>query len=256
MEFVEARPYQPGDDIRHLDWRLTARIGKPHSKVFQEERERSILLWVDLHQSMFFATRGAFKAVAASHAAALTAWNGVRSGDRIGGIIASEASQVEVRPIRGKKGALHFLQQLAAHPVWEKNSSATRADDEKFLRLRRVVKPGSLVFLFSDMRMITSRDEQHLSQIARHSDIVMCHFYDHFETQLPPKGRYNITDGIKLVTLFTGSSTLRRQHKQKWLLRNEYLHGLCKKQGLHLIQLATDDNLVQSMRNGLGGNKI
>lgn len=253
MEFVEARPYQAGDDIRHLDWRLTARIGKPHSKVFQEERERKIFLWVDLHPAMFFATKGAFKSVVAAHGAALIAWNAAQQGNRVGGIITSPGHHTEVRPLQGKRGVLHFFQQLVQHPAWQHPAKAPSiAPDDTFLRLRRVVKSGSLVFLFSDMRNITSDDELQLSQMARHNDIVLCHIHDILETTLPPAGSYKVTDGNRTTTIDTGNAHFRRQYADSFALRSEYLRALCVKQGLHLISLATDADLVQTMRKGLG----
>ncbi len=98
MEFEEARPYQPGDDIRNLDWRVTARTGKPHTKLFREERERPILLWVDYRNTMFFATKGVYKSVIAARAAALLAWSAHHHGDRVGGIIFSEQIHHELKP--------------------------------------------------------------------------------------------------------------------------------------------------------------
>jgi uncharacterized protein (DUF58 family) len=87
MEFDEARQYQPGDDVRTLDWRVTARTGKPHTKLFREERERAVLAWVDMRPTMFFATRGAFKSVIAARAAALIAWSTNQQGDRLGSLV-------------------------------------------------------------------------------------------------------------------------------------------------------------------------
>ena len=253
MEFTEARPYQAGDDIRHLDWRLTARIGKPHSKVFQEERERMIFLWVDLHPAMFFATQGAFKSVVAAHAAALIAWNAAQQGNRVGGIITSPDHHTEVRPLLGKRGVLHFFQQLVQHPAWHRPPNVSSSiPGDTFLRLRRVVKSGSLIFLFSDMRNITSDDELQLSQMARHNDIILCHIHDTLETTLPPAGRYKVTDGDRTTTIDTGNAPFRRQYAASFALRSEYLRALCLKQGLHLISLATDADLVHTIRNGLG----
>ena len=87
MEFDESRLYQPGDDIRNMDWRVTARTGKPHTKLFREERERPVFVWVDYRAPMFFATQGVFKSVFVARMAALIAWNAVQQGDRIGGLI-------------------------------------------------------------------------------------------------------------------------------------------------------------------------
>jgi uncharacterized protein (DUF58 family) len=109
MEFDEVRPYQPGDDIRTMDWKVTARTGKPHTKLFREERERPVLLWVDYRKPMFFGTRGSFKSVVAAKTAALLAWSAIQHGDRLGGLIFSEKVHQEIRPHRGKAATLHFI---------------------------------------------------------------------------------------------------------------------------------------------------
>ncbi len=254
MEFVEARPYQAGDDIRHLDWRLTARIGKPHSKIFQEERERMVFFWVDLHPTMFFATCGAFKSVIASHLAALIAWNGARQGHRVGGIITSPTHHTEVRPRQGVKGVLHFFRQLVAHPAWEQTApTSSSVTAETFMRLRRVVKPGSVIFLLSDMRRLTSENELQLRQMARNSDIVICHIFDRLEKSLPPAGSYRLTDGQTETTIHTGNTNFSRRYENAFELRKEYLHALSMKQQLHLVSVATDCDLVHTIRNGLRG---
>lgn len=113
MEYDESRLYQPGDDVRHLDWRVTARTGKPHTKLFREERERPVFLWVDCRAPMFFATRGRFKSVAAAQIAALLAWSAVHDGDRIGSVIFTEGTHREIKPQRGKTGALRLFRELA-----------------------------------------------------------------------------------------------------------------------------------------------
>ena len=128
MEFDEVRPYQPGDDIHSLDWKVTARTGKPHTKLFRDERERPILLWVDLRSPMFFATRGMYKAVAAARAAALLAWSAILQGDRLGALIFSEHKHVELRPQRGSAAALHFMKQLVEHPAWTDRAQTAIGD--------------------------------------------------------------------------------------------------------------------------------
>jgi len=98
MEFDESRIYQAGDDIRNMDWRVTARTNTPHTKVFREERERPVLLWLDLSASMMFATRKKFKSVIACEIASLIAWSAAKNNDRIGGLIFSENEHVEMKP--------------------------------------------------------------------------------------------------------------------------------------------------------------
>ena len=105
VDYAESRIYQPGDDIRQMDWRVTARTGKPHTKVFREERNRPVIVWLDLRRPMLFATRGAFKGVRAAEAAALVAWSAVANGDRLGGLVFSETEHHELRPALGSRAA-------------------------------------------------------------------------------------------------------------------------------------------------------
>src|SRR4051812_6220907 len=113
VDYVESRNYQPGDDIRQMDWRVTARTGRPHTKVFQEEREQSILLLIDANASMRFGTRARFKSVQAARAGALLAWAAVQGGDRVGALGFGPALNAEVKPGGGPRGALRVLRALA-----------------------------------------------------------------------------------------------------------------------------------------------
>ena len=112
MEFDETRLYTPGDDARNVDWRVTARTGKVHTKLFREERERPVFLSVDARNAMFFATRGVYKFVQSARLAALTAWAAQRHGDRIGGQVFTETGGFELKPEHGRKAVLHLLQKL------------------------------------------------------------------------------------------------------------------------------------------------
>lgn len=255
MEFVEARPYQPGDDIRHLDWRLTARSGRPHSKVFQEERERAVFLWLDLRPAMFFATRGAYKAVVAAHAAALIAWSSVLQGDRVGGLVFSNQQQVEQRPGQGKSGALTLIRNIVGHSAW----TASRADSgsplplhEALVKLRRVVRSGSLVFLLSDMRGFDEEAALQLGYLSRHSDVVLCCVYDQLEADLPPAGRYRISNGLKTFTLHSGQKTFREQYAAGFASRMEAVRQTCLRLGIQMLPLQTHDELLKTLQRGLG----
>ncbi len=255
MEFDEARPYQSGDDVRTLDWRVTARTGKPHTKLFREERERSVLFWVDYRAPMFFATRGCFKSVMAARAAALLSWNAVQHGDQLGGLVFSETHHQEMRPQRGKKGALHFIQHLVDHPAWtEKTSNNNReeAARQALIRLRRVAHPGSLIFLISDFRAMGEVAEQHLGQLARHNDVVLVFIYDAFEKALPPAGLYRISNGTREISLDTTSKALCEDYQYKFQQRAERLKDLCRRYRLSYLPCATSDDLLLTLQRGLG----
>ena len=120
VEFDESRLYQPGDDLRTIDWRVTARTGKPHTKVFREERNRPVFVWLDLRRPMLFATRGAYKGVRAAEIAALIAWSAVANGDRLGGLVFTETEHHELRPALGMRAALRLFQKISAESLWDR----------------------------------------------------------------------------------------------------------------------------------------
>ncbi|MCW8934720.1 MAG: DUF58 domain-containing protein [Gammaproteobacteria bacterium] len=255
MEFDESRPYQPGDDIRAMDWRVTARTGKAHSKVFREERERPVLLWVDYRQPMFFGTQQHFKSVLASKAAALLAWSTAHHGDRLGGLIFSETEHIELRPSRGKSASLHFIKQLAQHSAWNnknRQSVHTKSAADALSRLQRVNKPGSLIFLISDFRNMDELGWAKLSQLSRHSDVVLISIYDPLEQQLPPAGNYKISDGEKELNLNTYNKKQRQQYQQRFLNQQSQLKNSSIKMGMHYLNISTADEILPTLQKKLG----
>lgn len=273
MEFDESRPYQPGDDIRAMDWRVTARTGKAHSKVFREERERPVLLWVDYRQSMFFGTRQHFKSVAAAKIAALLAWSTAHHGDRLGGLIFSETEHIELRPSRGKSASLHFIKQLAQHSAWDnyaatiKDSSNTaprsaakasakgEALNHALSRLQRVSKPGSLIFLISDFRQMDDLAWSQISQLKRNADVVLISIHDPLEQQLPPAGIYKISNGETQLNLNTYSQSQRQEYLQRFLSRQKQLQNNCQKMAMHYLSISTEDNCLTQLKQQLGLRK-
>jgi len=255
MEFDESRPYQPGDDIRSLDWKVTARTGKTHTKVFREERERPVLLWVDFQSTMFFGTRQSFKSVLAAKAAAMLAWSTAQHGDRLGGLIFSEHNHEELRPQRGKAATLHFIKKLAEHQAWDEfqnSQSSTESTTLALNRLRRVARPGSLIFLISDFRHLDDQAQSQLSQMARHNDVVMLFIHDPLEAKLPPAGYYRISDGANEIGINTRDQKLCEAYHQRFTHHEEYLQALSRKLGIYMMSLCTDQPLLDSLQKGLG----
>ncbi len=149
MEFDETRLYQPGDDIRSIDWRVTARTGKTHTKVFREERERPIFISVDNRPAMHFATRGVFKSVLAAKLAALLAWTAENHDDRIGGQVFSDNSCYELKPQNGKHGVLKLFNALVkTHGL----TGYAVTFEHALARLTQHARPGSMVYIISDFR--------------------------------------------------------------------------------------------------------
>lgn len=254
MEFDESRLYQAGDDIRNIDWRVTARTGKAHTKLFREERERQVFVWVDLRVAMFFATRGVYKSVVASRLASLLAWSATHHGDRIGSLVFSDETHHEIKPLRGKSGALRVINQLVQHPAWRQSEGSGRdkgAVTRSLLRLRRLARPGSLVFLLSDFRDLDEKMESQLLLLGRHTDIVMVFIYDQLEQALPAAGLYRVSDGAAEVLVDTYDRERSEAYRLHFQQHRERLQGLAKSSNIHLISCSTEDDALTVLQNGL-----
>ncbi|MGX2038667.1 DUF58 domain-containing protein [Methylocaldum sp. MU1018] len=250
MEFDETRPYTQGDDARNLDWRVTARTGKPHTKLFREERERPVFLTVDYRSSMFFATRGMFKSVMAARLAALIAWSARRHGDRIGGQIFSEAESVELKPEHGHRSVLRLLKTLVDQANPQTAGAPDAALQDALMRLPRHARPGSLVFVFSDFRQLTAAGEASLSRLSRHCDLVLVFIFDPLEQRLPTGSR-RFSDGRRDVVLNADARTVDA-YERSFQAREERLRELARRHGVRLVPCRTTDEpflvLQQSRR--------
>ncbi len=252
MEFDESRLYQPGDDIRNIDWRVTARTGKTHTKVFREERERPVFIWVDLRAPMFFATRGMFKSVMASYFAALLAWAANHHGDRIGGVIFSEHTHNELKPHRGKIGVLRFINKLVEHPSWETpyaGKDDNQALGRELIRLRRVTRPGSLIFLISDFRYMSESDENQIIRLSKHSDVVLIYVYDPLEESLPAAGQYRISDGDRDMSIDTYDKRYTSRYHDRHQLHTDRLSRLSRMGNIFLVSSSTVDDPLQVLQS-------
>ncbi len=253
IEFEESRPYQPGDDVRNIDWRVTARTGRPHTKLYREERERPVLFCVDFRAGMYFATRGAFKSVMAARTTALLAWSSHHHGDRVGALLFSERSHREIRPQRGKAAVLGLIRELVAFAQWPGPASPPPVVplSSPLARLRRVARPGSLVFIISDFRLLDEGVERHLAQMARHNSVVLISIHDPLEAELPPPGLYRLTDGHRDALVDCADPGLRQRYRARFTERQKHLRGLCRRYGMSLIPMATNADLMASLRNDL-----
>ena len=254
MEFDESRLYQAGDDIRNIDWRVTARTGKTHTKLYREERERPIFLMVDLRAPMFFATRGKYKSVLAARLASLLAWSAVHHGDRVGGVVFSEQVHHELKPQRGKSAALRLINQLVHHPAWSQQTMPLidhEAGGRALLHLRRVARPGSLIFLLSDFRYMDQKAESQLLQLGRHNDVVMIFIHDVLEKSLPPAGRYRISNGRNELMVDTASKKRVQRYQQQFEQHSERLQQLSRQHKMYLLSCTTQDDPLAVLQSAL-----
>ena len=255
MEFDESRPYQPGDDPRSIDWRVTARSTTAYTKLFREERERPVLVAVDLRSNMHFATQGCYKSVNASRAAALLAWAAHHRGDRLGGLIFGDTTHRELKPRLGRRSALRFVHELAEHPDWRQRDTAPDGSDaltQAMSALRRVARPGSLVVAISDFAGFGRKAQSYLSSVARHSEVLAVFLNDPLERELPPPGRYRLVSPDDELAIDTYAAPARRDYEQVYLDRLHELESFCQTYRVHLMPMSTDEDPVSTLQTALG----
>ncbi len=253
MEFSEVRAYQPGDDVRSIDWRVTARRQKPHTKLFNEERERPVFIVCDQSQSQFFGSQRAFKSVRAAEAAALFAWTALNHNDRVGGIVFSERGHQEVKPARSRKNLLRLLSSLCdfnnALKIGDSLEGARFSLDDALVETGRLVKPGTLIVVVSDFFHTNPETRKQLSMLAQHNDLVLTRTFDPLENELPPPGLYPVSDGDNTLLVNTLSDKTRRQYQQ-WV--KEHLNGLDKLANqcrARLINISTHEDAAHAIRH-------
>lgn len=255
MDFQEFRAYQPGDDIRTMDWRVTARTGRPHVKIYHEERERPVIVLVDLSPSLFFGTRRALKSVVAVRAATLLGWAAVARGDRLGAFLFSEHTHHEIPPAGGQHSVLQLIRDFVtwSDPDRPRDSRRQGSLGAALKRLRRVARPGSLVVLLSDFYSLDADTDSHLTHLRQHNDVLACQIWDTLELTPPPPGHYGITDGTASGVLDMTSGQARQQYEDYFLAHHLRVRELMRQRGVPLLRLATHEDVADSLRRGLSG---
>lgn len=251
LEFDEVRSYQPGDDIRAIDWRVTARTGEAHTKLFHEDRERPVLLVVDQRAGMRFGSRNCFKSVLAAELAALLAWSALDANERIGALITHDGEHRELRPRNSRRAVLALLSALA------EPAPASTGDvlpfHEVLRTTRRLARTGSSVFVLSDF---ADADEaaarEQLFQLARHTEITALQLSDPLEATLPPAGVYAVTDGRERCSLDTADRRVRERFDAQTLAQRHTVNALLQKLGIPRIEVSTEDAPIAVLNRYFG----
>lgn len=238
MEYAESREYVQGDDARHIDWRLTARSGKTHTKLFQAERERLTLVVADTAPALYFGTRERFKSVQAARAGALAAWVAVRDGDRIAALRGSHG-EGPVPPASGSRGALRVLDALVR---WY----AEPPEDDQGLRAaldhaRRLLRPGSRLLLLADPASILDMPAERWPALALHHELIVLLFTDPLEQRPPPTRLPFHAPGVGRIELGLESAGVRQRWHQAFEGRTEAAIALLQRYGARVMALSTDD---------------
>ena len=249
LDFAEVREYQPGDDVRMIDWKVTARSGTAHTKLFVEERERPVLLLVDFRANMHFGTRGMYKSMLAARLGSLLGWSAVAAHDRVGGFVFTNDWHDEIRPHSGRRGLMALFR--AIHHGQQR---VPQADGDQFLkslrRLRHGVHGGSTVVLLSDFHGFNDDARKMLGSSLNAMDVVAVHICDPLDYALPAPGKYPISEksipGGKQWLLSVGSRGQRRQYQQAFEQRQQSLKTLFTQHRHRYICVSTEEPLLDS----------
>jgi uncharacterized protein (DUF58 family) len=249
LDFAEVREYQPGDDVRNIDWKVTARTGQAHSKLFVEERERPVLLVVDFRASMRFGTRGMFKSALAARLAALLGWCAVGGQDRVGGFVFTDNTHSEIRPQAGRRGLMALfraMQQAQSQP----SSVGGEQLSDTLSRLRQGAHGGSTVVILSDFSRFDERSRSTLGSVLQSLDVVAVQICDPLDFTLPPPGEYAFrnndgTEGSRLL-MKVRSKKQQTEYRDRFEQQQQDLKSLFVNNRHYFTTALTNDSLVDT----------
>jgi uncharacterized protein (DUF58 family) len=256
MDFEEVRLYQPGDDIRSIDWRVTARTAKTHTKIFKEEKDRPIIIAVDQGPTLFFGSQVTYKSVMAAQLAALLAWAGLQQNDKVGGIVFNQHSHHEIKPLRNKNAVLKLLEKISEfnHQYFlaDLNTDSEKKIPEKtdseinfsemLEKLHHIALPGSAVYLISDFMDFDEKAERLLHLIKRHTDVYALVIADPLEKNLPTHGNFTVTDGAHKLRFNSNDQQLSAHYKNAFEARIAKLQASFEKLQIANIVVWTNDD--------------
>lgn len=243
MAFSEVREYQFGDDVRNIDWNVTARFNKPFIKIFEEERENTVVLLVDVSGSREFGTTERFKKNLVTEIAATLAFSTIQNNDKIGVIFFSDSVEKFIPPQKGKKHVLHIIRELL---TFQPENRATSLDTA--LRyLTNAIKKRCTAFLISDF--IDTNFEKAL-RIANHKhDVVALHIYDRRETEMPNVGLIQMVDAETNTQRWidTSNASVRKAYADNWNRRDAQLNAIFARSGIDSVKVRTDEDYVRQL---------
>ena len=256
LNFEEIRDYRSGDDVRSIDWKVTARLQSPHVRVFNEERDRQGLLVVDQRLSMFFGTRRAMKSVTAAEIAAVVAWRILSVGDRVGGIVFNDRSIEEVRPQRSRRIVLQYLTKLAeqnqalgvGRGITRDATMLNRALD----RIRRVAPHDATVVIFSDFDGADETTRHAIAALAAHNTVIAVLIHDPSQSELPAAGRMTVTDGELQIALDVAYGSTRQNILDMSKTRLRSVFEWTRDFGVPVLPLSTAEEPVNQLHHLLG----
>ena len=256
LDFEEVRAYLPGDDVRAIDWRVTARTGEPHTRVYNEEKDRPALVVVDQRLAMFYGTRLSLKSVTAAEAAALAAWRVFRSGDRIGAVVFDDRDLVALRPHRSRGQVMRILQAIT-----EKNRALRAESDvapspgmlnQALERALRLVDHDHAVLVASDFDGADSDTRRLVTALSEHNDVIVMLVLDPSSKDLPEKGRAVVSGGELQLQLDVGRPGERAALLSVASRRIKPVLGWTRQLGIPVLPLSTAEDAAAQIARLLG----
>ena len=251
MDFEEVREYQQGDEIRNMDWGVTARTGKPHLKVFREERERAVILCVEHSSQMQFGTRGTFKSVQAARAAALIGWSAAGSNERVGAVLFgnSHSGVSFYRPMRGRKALWKMLKKLTSKEEIPLTITSDRILLEVLDKLNHHRETGALIFIVADFNHSLSEDfEQRLGHLKQRHQVVLIPVDDPADKEIPNVGKVVfVAPGGQRMLVNTRDAAGLEKYKQQWQENRQNLINITQRLGLMFIPISTTEDIHHTL---------
>ena len=256
LNFEEIRAYLPGDDIRNIDWKVTARTQKAHTRIYTEERDRPVILVVDQRINMFFGSQRAMKSVAAAEAAALAAWRVLDVGDRIGAVIFNDSEINEVRPHRSKKTVMQILQTIDRqnHALNVSDRAEIQPDrlNQVLKRTCRLSSHDSLICLVSDFDGADEQTKRLVTRMAKHNDVLAVMIFDPLESKLADIGRVVVGDGELQIEIDSSDVKLKKRYAQEFSDRLAKVENFLTLRKIPVLPINTAIPVARQLRQLLG----
>lgn len=253
MEFNEVRPYQMGDDLRHIDWKVSARTQTTHTKLFSEEHERPIILLIEQSPALLFASEGQFKTVLALNTAAQLGWAALNQGDRVGGMIIGGTRQAWFQPRRHTKSLTGLLKEGVHQQthITRPGRLNPQAWTYALNQLKNLVQPASRIIIIGDLFNLNDQAWQQLSELSRHCDIGGLHLSDPLEQKLPVAGLLNVFDGEGKLALDARTHKSRKAYHHYYEQAWQHLKQQCRVINAALTDISTAQaSLNQLLKTG------
>jgi uncharacterized protein (DUF58 family) len=254
MDFDELRAYVPGDDVRRMDWRVTARLGRPYVRSYREERDRPLLLLVDQRSNMFFGSGRKMKSVVAAELAALVAWRALKSGDRVGALLFGDTQSWTFRPARSEAQVQRICEGLvqSTRALLEPEKTERHAFAEALRAATRLVAHDALLVLISDFRQLADEAVVLLQRARAHNDLLLAWISDPLEQTLPALGALPVTDGQRRLSLPSADAGFRGAFAAEFAAERARFEDFVRRSGGVGFSLSCDQEPADRLREVLG----